>query len=350
MLKKTTRRNVLSIAATASSGLLLSPGMSHAAPKSSSPQPDFLSPWSPPPNEKKDLTTGTTPVRLACSSYRVNYSADADITGMVKKVRDMGYTSTSFGAGLFNRNPWLDAPESAVSELKAALKQYDVTFFDMHSVCNLIHPDLDERRKIKSWFIEQMEAAERIGCPMVTAHVGSMAPGAVHPHPDNWTRETWDLGVKEVRQIIADTTGLKCVLAFEPDSLVQVNNPWACRQLVDDCGPRAQICLDPVNMSNLEYHYRKTEYINACFDLLGEDIHCCHAKDIKLEDSLQPRLVQTEPGTGTMDYETYLARLSRLDHPRTLLLEHLPTERYPDVKKFMEETAEKVGVTIYQGV
>lgn len=346
MPKSATRRQVLTSAA-ASSGLLFTSGLSQAAPKGKSHHPEFLSPWSPPLNQKKDLTTGTTPVRLACSAYRLPYSKDTDITAMVKGIRDKGYTSAGFGAGLFNRNPWLDAPESAVRELKAALKQYDVTFFDMHSVCNLIHPDLDERRKIQRWFIEQMEAAERVGCPMVTAHVGSMAPGAVHPHPDNWTKECWDLGVREVRRIIKDTSGMKCVLSFEPDSLVQVNNPWACRQLVDDCGPRAQICLDPVNMSNLEYHYRKTEYINACFDLLSEDIFCCHAKDIKLENSLQPMLVQTEPGTGTMDYETYLARLSRLNHTRTLLLEHLPEEKYPGVKQFIETTAANVGVTIY---
>ena len=56
-------------------------------------------------------------------------------------------------------------------------------------------------------------------------------------------------GERFARQLVKDTAGMKCVFGVEPDSLVQINNPRACRQLVDDCGPRVQICLDPVNMT-----------------------------------------------------------------------------------------------------
>ena len=344
-----TRRNALktgAVTAGAIAGAVRS-GTAEAASKSPS-HPSFLSPWSPPEDLKRDLTSGTTPIRLACSAYRLTYTEGADIAGMVKHVRDMGYSSSGDGYGLFNRNPWLDVPETSIRELKDALKRHDVVFFDMHAAINNIHPDLGERRKINQWLIEQMEAAERVECPMVTTHVGSRSPGAVYPHPLNWTRETWDLSIKVMRQLVKDTAGMKCVFGIEPDSLVQVNNPRSCRQLVDDCGPRVQICLDPVNMSNLEYHYRKTEYINECFDLLGEDIFACHAKDIALKDSLQPVLYQVEPGQGTMDYDTYLARLSRLKWPRTLFLEHLAAERYPDVKRFIVETADRVGARIYE--
>ena len=348
MSKHLSRRNVLT-AGISTAGLFLGTSSTKSAPESQSrdSNPPFLAPWSPPPNLKRDLTPGDTPVRLACSAYRLNSPKDMGITEMVKRVHDKGYTSVGASFGLFNRNYWLDASESEIKELKDALKKYDVLFFDIHGAVNNIHPDLTERRKINNWIIEQMEAAERVGCPLVTTHVGSRAPGAVHPHPENWTWETWDLGVKVMKQILKDTEGMKCVLAIEPDSLVQINNPSSCRHLVDECGPRIQICLDPVNMSNLQMHYRKTEFLNECFDLLDEDIIICHAKDIALENSLQPMLKQVEPGKGTMDYETYLARLSRLKWPRTLLLEHLPAEKYPAVKKFIEDTAVKVGVKIY---
>jgi len=342
-------RRALLRTGTLSAGMLIGadrPGLS--APRGADPgHPDFLSPWSPPDDLTRDLSPGPTAIRLACSAYSLNYREGTDITAMVKRVRDMGYTSSGSGVGLFNRNQWLDVPETAIRELKDALKQYDVVFFDIHAAVNNIHPDIEERRKINRWLIEQMEAAERVGCPMVTTHVGSCAPGAVNPHPRNWTRETWDLSIRVMKQLSKDTEGMNCVFGVEPDSLVQVNNPWACRQLVDECGPRVRICLDPVNMSNLEYHYRKTEYLRMCFDLLGEDIIASHAKDIALKDELQPVLYQVEPGKGTMDYETYLVGLSRLKWPRTLFLEHLSEERYPDVKRFIEETAARVGVTIY---
>ena len=348
MTHRISRRKALS-AGAAAVGMSLKPSRMAAAPSESSDTatPPFLSPWSPPPDLKRDLTPGNTSIRLACSAYQLNYPKDRGIADMVKGIRDLGYTSAGASVGVFNRNTWLDASEEEIRELKDALKEYDVTFFDTHGAVNNIHPDLDERRKINNWIIEQMEAAERVGCPLVTTHVGSRAPGAVHPHPENWTWETWKLGIRVMKQMLKDTEGMKCVISIEPDPLVQINNPRACRQLVDECGPRVQICLDPVNMSDLEMHYRKTEFINECFDLLGEDIICSHAKDIALKDNLQPALYQVEPGQGTMDYETYLVRLSRLNWPRTLFLEHLSRDRYPGLKKFIEDTARKVGVSIY---
>jgi len=48
-----------------------------------------------------------------------------------------------------------------------------------------------------------------------------------------------------------------------------------------------------------------------------------------------------------MDYETYLVRLSRMKYPRAMLIEHLPEEQYAPSRMYLEETAKKLGVTIY---
>ncbi|MHB9028042.1 MAG: sugar phosphate isomerase/epimerase family protein [Candidatus Latescibacterota bacterium] len=306
--------------------------------------PPFLSPWSPPSGLKKDLAPGPTAIRLSCSAFPFNYPKNGAITDMVKRVRDNGYTSAGCGDGA----QWLKAPESEIRELAAALAKYDVTFFDMHAAVNNIHPDPAERKRINGFTIRQMEAAERVGCPLVTTHVGSCADHATHAHPDNWTWATWKLSISSMRQILKDTEGMKVALAIEPNDVVQVNTPLACRHLVDEVGPRLKICMDPVNMSGLANHFRKTEFIEECFDLVGEDIIVCHAKDIVLEGGLHPNFVQAEPGKGTMDYETYLVRMSRLAWPRTLFLEHLAAERYPDVKAFIEGTAARLGVKIYK--
>jgi hypothetical protein len=42
-----------------------------------------------------------------------------------------------------------------------------------------------------------------------------------------------------------------------------------------------------------------------------------------------------------------LARMSRLKSPTVLLIEHLPSELYPPSKKYLEDTAKKIGVKIY---
>ncbi|MFC1508829.1 sugar phosphate isomerase/epimerase family protein [Candidatus Omnitrophota bacterium] len=345
-MSKTTRRKAI-LAAAASSSMLLSTGNKNA--EATTPKkwayPDFLMPWSPPPDLRKNLTTGTTPIRLACGAHTLGVPKDGNIDKVVKNVHDNGYTAAIVGGGYGRRNLWTEASDTLVADLKTALKKYDVRFADMHSIYNMIHPDLAERKRLHAWFIEQMETAERVGCPIVTGHVGSRAPGAVHPHPENWTKETWDMSVREVKKVIKDSAGIKTVIAFEPNDMVQLNNPWACRRFIDDVGSdRVKICLDPANMTNQAFHFRMAEYIPICYDLIGEDAAICHAKDIMLENKLHPSFVEVPVGQGAMDYETHLAGMSRLNHTRVLFVEHMKAEEYPVARRYLEGVAENLGI------
>ena len=201
-MAKITRRKALLAAASSS---MLFPACIRNA-EATSPKkwayPDFLMPWSPPPDLEKDLTPGSTPIRLACSGYTLNVPEDGNIDAVVKAVRDKGYSAAGVGGGYGSRNLWKEASDTLVADLITTLKKYDVRFIDMHAICNLIHPDMAERKRMHAWLISQMETAERVGCPRVTGHVGSRAPGATHPHPENWTKETWDMSVREVKKVI----------------------------------------------------------------------------------------------------------------------------------------------------
>ena len=313
--------------------------------------PPFLSPWSPPAGLKRDLTPGKTAVRLASWSKQttIDYKRDGSIsiTGMVKRVRDAGYTASN---ATIRRSIWHEASDTEVRELKDALEKYDVDFFDMHTTGSNIHPDPVEREKVYRYTVESCEAAERTGCRMVTTHTGSAGTDrAMSPHKDNWTWATWKLSVKVMKQILKDTTGMKVALGVEATNMTAMNNPRAHLQLIEECAdPRLKVCIDPVNMINLGTYYRNTELIEECFDLLGEHIIAGHAKDTYiLPNKMSAYITEVAPGKGILDYETYLVRLSRLSWPRSLLIEHIPDEEYPGAKKYIEDTAARVGVTIY---
>ena len=52
-------------------------------------------------------------------------------------------------------------------------------------------------------------------------------------------------------------------------------------------------------------------------------------------------------GTGNMDYETFLVRISRLKRPTNVLVEFLTTEEeYQQAQRSMRAVAQKVGVKI----
>lgn len=355
MSKHITRRKILTLGA-ASSGLMLaksSQNAVHAAPSQAS-HPPFLSPWSPPSNLKRDLIPGKTAIRLASWSKKTTLDyppKNMSITEMVKNIRDMGYTSGNANIKRYEQSPWLDASESEIRELKEALKKYDVTFFDMHTTGSNIQLNLTEREKCKRYTIEACNAAERIGAQMVTTHIGSLSSERpFSPHRDNWTLETWKLSVKTMKQILEDSAGTNVAFGVEATNMTIMNNPRAHLQLIEEIGnPRLKVCIDPVNMINLGTYYRNTELINECFDILGEHIIAAHAKDTYvLPDKMSAYITEVVPGEGILDYETYLVRLSHLSYPRTLLIEHIPDEKYTEAKKYIEETAAKVGVKIYK--
>lgn len=310
--------------------------------------------WLPGPDKDlvRNLTPGATPVRLACMSpsTMLNYPDNGNITDAVKSIRDKGYTAANSHYSIGTRNKWLDASESEITELKAALRKYDVDLFDTMVWTNLLHPDKKTRQKNLKYVAENIEAADRIGCRMVTMVTGSCdTEYYIGMHPDNWTRETWNITIDSIRQLIRDTSGCKTILGMEAVITTNLDGPRAHKRLMDDVGDsRCKVCLDPTNMLSFEMYYHSTELLNECFDLLGEEIIGCHAKDIFIRrDKMLAHIIEVPAGEGIQDYETYLVRLSRMRWSRSLLLEHLSPERYPAVKAFVEKTARKVGVKIY---
>jgi len=276
-------------------------------------------------NLVRDLTPGSTAVRLAAFDNRITYPENGSITEMVRNIRKAGYTSAGSHTSIGTKNPWLTARDSEIKELQDALETFDVTVFDVMVWTNLIHPDSDIRQNNLRYVTENIEAAERLGCPMVTMVTGSCDPDYyIASHPDNWSDTTWKL-----------TLGS--------------NSPAAHKRLMDDIGdPRCKVCLDPTNMLSLQTFYHTTELLDDCFDTLGENILGCHAKDDIIErDRMLLHITEVPAGKGIMDYETYLVRLSRMKWPRTLLIEHIKPEEYPVAKAFIEDTATKVGVRIY---
>ena len=311
--------------------------------------------WSPGRNPEivKDLKAGSTPIRLACHDpeTRLQYPKKESITEVVKRIRDYGYTSAGASYGLGSRNKWLDASESDINELKEALKKYDVEFYDMMTGSNILHPDENMRKKYLKYVCDNVEAAERCSVRNVCTLTGSRdgTPKTVRGiHPENWSRETWKLTVDSIRQILRDTSGCKAALGMEAVLTTNLDSPIAHKRLLEDVGdPRCKITLDPTNQYTLARYYHSTELINECFDLIGEDINCCHAKDVLILEDMLLYIRQVPPGKGIQDYETYLVRLSQMKWPRTLLLEFFTMEEYRVAKAFIEKTAADAGVKIY---
>ena len=339
------RRKALTAGAS-SAGLLFGVRSNHtqAEPLPDVWGSDFMMQWSPPANVRRDLTPGKSHIRLSCSGYRLRKSDTMSYPEQVKTVRNAGYTAVEAPSRTWD----YAITDSAIRELKAALKEHDVQFYTLHTWVNIIDPDSMKRRENQKHVAMAVEAADRLGLKFILTHTGGRNPeGKDHPHKDNWTKETWEMSVNATKQILKDTAGSRVNLAFEAVNSCNNNTPKSHMKLKEDIGDdRVKVTLDPANMLHAGTFFRTTELINECFDLLGEDIMYAHAKD-KVWTAMMPSIESATLGEGTMDYEVFLAGLSRMNYPRALLIEHLPMEQYPPSKKFLEDTAAKIGVTIY---
>jgi len=300
--------------------------------------------WEPGPDEnlKRDLTPGPMPIRLG--GYLVPLD-NASPTEMVKKIRDDGFTGAHA-----NPEPWNLMGDSDLRELQAALRKFDVAIFQVGCYTNMIHPDPSTRQANLKQLAESIEAAEKLFCPSVTTISGSCDPQYYfNVHPENWTEASWKLLVDGIRQVHRDTAGMKAGITLEAQVTTNIDGPRAHRRLLDEVDdPRCGVNLDPVNMVHLYNYFHTTELINECFDLLGERIMGCHAKDTYiLPDQQTVHVQEVCSGRGVLDYDTYLVRMSRMKWPRTLMPEHIPADQFTEAYAYIRKMAEKARVKFY---
>ncbi|MFC1650907.1 sugar phosphate isomerase/epimerase family protein [Candidatus Latescibacterota bacterium] len=346
-----TRRSMLA-AGAASAGALVGAGCSSArfrtAANYENKGPGREAFWGPGPNKDivRDLTPGTTPIRL--SGY-IRPAEGADIVPLIENLKINGMAAANTGP-----DPWYSMSDSNLREIRQALDQYDILVFEIGGYRNLIHPDEAVRKENIKRIAYCLEAADKIGCPMVGTISGSRNPEGNQwadnyaVHPDNWTLETWNMLIDSLRQILKDTAGMKSVIGIEAQVTTNQDTPLSHRRLMDDMGDeRLKVNLDPTNMTHLYNHFHTTDLINECFDLLGEDIVGCHAKDsYVLPHSQTVHVQEVCPGRGSLDYETYLVRMSKMKYPRALLPEHIPADQFDEAYAYIRKVADKVGVKI----
>lgn len=306
---------------------------------------DFLHQWSAPEHVTRELKPGPQHIRLSCASYGIGNAGGwrPSYGEQIKAVRDAGYTACEASGGF-----GMNLTDSEVREIHAACEEYDVEFYGIHVWTNIIHPDQQQRSQNQAQTVRSIEVAERMGMKFILCHTGGRDPqNKDTPHPLNWTRETWEMSVAAVKQIIRDTAGSTVDIGFEAVNSCNNNTPKSHLRLKQDVGDdRVKVALDPTNMLYAGNYYRMTELLNQCFDLLGDDIVYAHAKD-KLWRDMMPHMESVPLGEGSNDFATYLCRLSQLNAPRCLLIEHLPADQYPQSKKHLEDTAAQIGVKIY---
>ena len=309
---------------------------------------DFLFQWSPPEEVERDLTTGDAVIRLSSSNQ--NFGRLLNVEGTDYASQFAAWRKAGWSACEASSNQWLSRkmPDSEVRELKAQLKANDIVFYGLHCGGNIIGPGNigeDSQRHI----IDAIHAAAEMDCKLVLTHAGGLHPNRNIAHPQNWSRDAWMKSVNALKRICRDTAGMDILIPIEAVNSESVNNPWAHKRLIEDIGdPRVGVGLDITNFIFPGFAFRMTELLNLTFDMLAEHIHYVHAKDL-VWNEMMAGLNWALQGTGLNDYETFLARVSRLDRKEVyMLIEFLvEDEQYEQAQRNVRSIADRLGVKIY---
>lgn len=230
-----------------------------------------------------------------------------------------------------------------------AAKKADIVIAEVGVWNNPLSSDDVKRRAAIKECQEMLDVADRIGASCCVNIAGSRGEQWDGPHPENFTRETFEMIVETVREIIDGVKPKQTFYTLEPMPWIYPDSPDSYLELVKAIDRKAfAVHLDPVNMiSSPSRYFENTQLIRECFQKLGPYIKSCHAKDILLSGKLTVHLDEVVPGLGQLDYSTYLRELNKLDKNMPLMIEHLSEEsEYLQAVKYISSVAKSIGAEI----
>ncbi|HEY4388884.1 MAG TPA: sugar phosphate isomerase/epimerase family protein [Ktedonobacteraceae bacterium] len=211
-----------------------------------------------------------------------------------------------------------------------AAQKADILIAEVGAWSNPISPDEETRQAAIALNQRQLALAEQIGARCCVNIAGSRSTAHWDaPHPDNLSEETFHLIVETVREIIDAVQPTRTFYTLEAMPWVFPDTPESYLRLIKAIDrPRFAVHLDPVNwISSPQLYFSNSALLRECFAVLGPWIKSCHAKDVRLSDTLTVHLDEACPGQGDLDYHTLLAEMARLDPDTPLMLEHMGAEQ-----------------------
>lgn len=243
----------------------------------------------------------------------------------------------------------IDAPEDLIQEYASAAREADIVIAEVGAWSNPISPDPVIRKAALEKCKKSLLLAERIGARCCVNISGSLGEKWDGPHVNDLTKDTFEMIVETVREIIDYVHPKQTFYTLETMPWMYPDSAESYLELLRAIDrPAFAVHFDPVNLIySPQRYFRNGEIIKNFVDKLGPYIKSCHAKDILLGDKLTVHLDEVRPGCGALDYHTYLSEIENLPGDIPIMLEHLPnSEEYALAAKYIRKIAKEKGIKL----
>jgi len=310
---------------------------------------------------RRDFLTGAAAAAVAALTPRLSRAAESGRKGPAVRLGGPIYVSSRDPEemALAHRKLGYRAafcPEIALNDrerirdISRAFAKHDVVLAEVGRWCNLLDADPVQRAANLKTVSEGLALAEALGARCCVDIAGSYNKKSwFGPHPKNLSKEFFDASVENARKIIDAVRPARTKFCFEMMGWALPDSPDAYLAMIKAVDrPAFGVHLDPCNAVNCPRRfYQNTELLNECFDKLGPWIASCHAKDLAWSDPVEMNvhLLEVIPGTGVLDYATYLKRVAALPGEVPLMLEHLSgAEAYDKARGYIRTLGRQIGV------
>jgi len=263
-------------------------------------------------NTLNNLPAGN-PVRLGGPVY----GDFDDPVQWVKAVKSLRY-------GAANCPVQPGASAELIRSFSSEAKKNNILIAEVGVWNNMLDPNDTVREKALETNIISLQLADEIGaccCVNISGAKGEIWDG---PYPGNYSKETFNQIVENVRYIIDQVKPRNTFYSLEPMPFMLPDSPDSYLELVKAIGrDRFAVHLDPVNMiSDPRRYFNNAEFLKECFSKLGPYIKSVHAKDITIMPELTVHLEERRPGSGSLNYAVFLQEMSKLK-AIPMMMEHL---------------------------
>ncbi len=183
---------------------------------------------------------------------------------------------------------------------------------------NIIHPDLDERRRGFGRFTQLAKAAKSVGAQILSVSTGTCdAEDMWRGHPENGGVAAWQAMLQSMTVLANIAQEHDVTIAFEPEQANIVDTARKARKLLDVLGSKhVKVLMDAANLLTVGNLPEQEHILRNAFELLGEHIVAAHAKEFSREGKLGDAVL----GSGAVNFPLYTSLLRELDTPISLIM------------------------------
>lgn len=240
------------------------------------------------------------------------------------------------------------AGDSLIADYVSAASRYDLLIAEVGIWKNVFALSQEERQEARKWAVGQLRMADQIGARCCVNIAGTYGgPIWDGGYSENFTKEAWDLLVDYTKSLLDEVKPERTEYSLEPMPWMYPTGPEEYLQLIKDVDrPNFGIHLDLVNMINSpERFFHADEFMEECFDKLGDKVKSCHLKDIRLRRELTFQLQETYCGNGVLNIEKYVSLMDKYDKDMPVIIEHLETdEEYIKSLTYVKERLDRAGI------